>query len=88
MSVVHSIASTAVTAVLAVGVPSGASPAAGDPVLTPQERCAVRAALASGDARRVRVAGEVVRGEAGALALADPWILHHHGLDTSRTCRA
>jgi hypothetical protein len=36
----------------------------------------------------VRIAHEVLNGDAGALALADPGILHHHGLDTTRWCRS
>jgi hypothetical protein len=55
-----------------------------DDVLTADDLCAVRAALASGDARRERAARDVLAGSAGVLALADPWILHHHGVNTAR----
>ena len=74
--------------------PSRAPPVAGtygaqrstDDALTADDLCAVRAALASGDPRRERAAREVLAGSAGVLALADPWILHHHGLNTARGC--
>jgi hypothetical protein len=58
----------------------GASPGA----LTATEGAAVVEALAHGDSRQRRIAIEVAAGEAGASALADPAILHHHGIDTSR----
>jgi hypothetical protein len=81
----HTIGSIAVTAVLAVGIPSlGADPS---PRLSVEDRCVISAALESGDPRRMRIAHEVLRGEAGVLALADPWILHHHRVDTTRPCR-
>ena len=57
-----------------------------DDVLTADDLCAVRAALGSGDPRRVRAARDVLAGSAGVLALADPWVLHHHGLNTARGC--
>jgi hypothetical protein len=63
----------------------GAQRSTGD-VLTAEDLCAVRAALGSGDARRERVAREVLAGSAGALALGDPSILHHHGLNTAARC--
>jgi hypothetical protein len=67
-----------------MGTPSfGAEPPAG---LTAEDRCAISAALESGDPRRVRIAREVLRGNAGVVALGDPWILHHHHVDTSRPC--
>jgi hypothetical protein len=59
-----------------------------DDVLTADDLCAVRAALASGDARRERAARDVLAGSAGVLALADPWVLHHHGVNTARACVA
>jgi hypothetical protein len=80
----HTIGSIAVTAVLAVGTPSGGGDFPSG--FSAEERCVITAALQSGDPRRVRIAGEVLRGEAGILALADPWILHHHGVDTTRPC--
>ena len=51
--------------------------------LTAAERAAVVAALSSRDAGTRRQAEQVAEGRAGALALADPAILHHHGVDTS-----
>jgi hypothetical protein len=63
----------------------GAQRTTGD-VLTADDLCAVRAALGSGDARRERVAREVLAGSAGVLALGDPWILHHHGVNTAPGC--
>ena len=79
------IGSIAVTAVLAVGTPSmGADPPSG---LSAEDRCVVDVALESDDLRRVRIAREVLRGDAGVVALAGPWILHHHHLDTTRPCR-
>ena len=63
----------------------GAQRTTGD-VLSADDLCAVRAALASGDARRERVAREVLAGSAGALALGDPWVLHHHGVNTAPGC--
>jgi hypothetical protein len=63
----------------------GAQRSTGD-VLTADDLCAVRAALGSGDARRERVAREVLAGSAGTLALGDPSILHHHGLNTAPGC--
>ena len=80
----HTIGSIAVAAVLAVGIPStGADSPSG---LSAEDRCVVSAALESGDPRRVRIAHEVLGGDAGVVALADPWILHHHRVDTSRPC--
>jgi hypothetical protein len=81
----HTIGSIAVTAVLAAGTPSTAA----DPPfgLSVEDRRDVQAALESGDPRRVRIAREVLRGDAGVLALPDPWILRHHRLDTTRPCR-
>jgi hypothetical protein len=83
--VVHTIASVAATAVLATGTPSVGTVPDGTG-LTAEDVCVVQAALDSGDPRRVRIAREVLRGEAGVVALADPWILHHHQVDTSRPC--
>jgi hypothetical protein len=61
------------------------SPARAFPgALTTAERAAVAAALTSPDPRRQRIARQVAAGQAGASALADPQILHHHGVDTSR----
>ena len=51
--------------------------------LTAAERAAVVAALSSRDADTRRRAEQVAEGRAGAVALADPAILHHHGVDTS-----
>ena len=51
--------------------------------LTAAERAAVVAALGSRDATVRRRAVYVAEGRAGALALADPAILHHYGVDTS-----
>ena len=51
--------------------------------LTAAERAAVVAALSSRDAGTRRRAEQVAEGRAGATALADPAILHHHGVDTS-----
>ena len=51
--------------------------------LTAAERAAVTAALGSNDDRVRRLAASVAAGEAGALALGDPGILHHHGVDTA-----
>jgi hypothetical protein len=53
--------------------------------LTADERAAVSAALASDDERTRGLAVSVAAGEAGVSALADPAILHHHGVDTSET---
>lgn len=50
--------------------------------LTAREQAAVSAALEAPDARTRQRAGSVAAGEAGASALGDPAILHHHGLDT------
>ena len=80
----HTIGSIAVTAVLAIGTPPGDGDFPSG--FSAEERCVITAALHSGDPRRVRIAREVLRGEAGVVALADPWILHHHRLDTSRPC--
>jgi hypothetical protein len=52
-------------------------------MLTAPEQAAVVAALSRGDSRQRRIASQVAAGEAGASALADPAILHHHGIDTS-----
>jgi hypothetical protein len=41
-------------------------------------------ALSHGDSRQRRIAVKVAAGKAGASALADPAILHHHRTDTSR----
>jgi hypothetical protein len=80
----YTIGSIAVTAVLAVGtLATGADPPSG---LSADDRCVINVALRSGDPRRVRIAREVLWGDAGVLALADPWILHHHGVDTTRPC--
>lgn len=51
--------------------------------LAGSERAAVNVALGSPDARTRRLAVSVAAGQAGALALADPSILHHHGLNTA-----
>ena len=51
--------------------------------LSVSEQAAVYAALASGDPRLARIAEDVAAGRAGALALADPGVLRHHGVDTS-----
>jgi hypothetical protein len=56
--------------------------------LTRSERAAVAAALTAGDPRIRLIAREVAAGRAGASALADPAILHHHQLDTSRATAA
>jgi hypothetical protein len=64
----------------------GAIPAVANPfpgTLTAGERAAVAAALASRDARIRRLAASVATGEAGASALAEPAIRHHHGVDTA-----
>ena len=90
MRVFHTVTPAVLFAVIAAvtpGVASGRSAVLEEVPLTQAQQCAVRAALASGDARRVRIARAVLRGEAGAIALADPWILHHHHLATSATCR-
>jgi hypothetical protein len=52
--------------------------------LTAMEQAAVVGALSGGDARQHRIASQVAAAQAGASALADPAILHHHGVDTSR----
>ena len=65
----------------------GAQRSTDDP-LSADDLCAVRAALSSGDPRRERAARDVLAGNAGVLALADPWILHHHGVNTARGCVA
>jgi hypothetical protein len=71
------------------GAPAAADEPRSEPgiALTPAQTCAVAAAKQSGDPRQFRIAREVLRGKAGVVALADPWILHHHRLDTSRQCR-
>jgi hypothetical protein len=51
--------------------------------LSVSEQAAVYAALASGDSRLERIAVEVAAGRAGVSALADPRVLHNHGVDTS-----
>lgn len=51
--------------------------------LAASERAAVKAALGSPDARTRRLAVSVGAGEAGALALAGPAALHHHGVNTA-----
>jgi len=81
----HTIGSIAVTAIVTIGTLSMSADA--PPGLSAEDRCVIRAGLESGDPRRVRIAQEVLRGEAGLLALADPWILHHHRVDTTRPCR-
>jgi hypothetical protein len=52
--------------------------------LTATEQAAVVAALSHRDPRQRRIAIQVATGDAGPSALADPAILHHHGIDTSR----
>jgi hypothetical protein len=86
--VAHTIVSVAATAAFAVGTPSvGTVPdGSAHDGLSAEDVCVVQAALDSGDPRRVRIAREVLRGQAGVVALADPWILHHHRVDTSRPC--
>ena len=88
MFVAHTIVSIAATAVLAAGTPSiGTAPdGPAHDGLSAEDVCIVKGALDSGDPRRVRIAREVLRGQAGVVALADPWILHHHRIDTSRPC--
>lgn len=56
--------------------------------LIADERAMIAAGLASRDSRIQRIAGSVARGETGALALADPWILHHHGVNTADQSRS
>ena len=51
--------------------------------LTAGERAAVTAALRSPDAQTPRLAIAVAAGEAGSLALAEPSVLHHHGVDAA-----
>jgi hypothetical protein len=46
------------------------------------ERASVNAALRSTDTRIHEIAESIAAGEAGALALGDPQVLHHHGLNT------
>jgi hypothetical protein len=53
-------------------------------LLTATEQAAVIEALLHGDSRQRHIASQVAAGVAGASALADPAILHHHGVDTSR----
>jgi hypothetical protein len=53
--------------------------------LTAGERAAVAKALASRDARNRDIAASVAAGQAGALALADPATLYHHGVNTAAT---
>ena len=66
-------------------LPKTAQPAQAWPgELTAGERAAVVAALGSSEPRGRGVALEVAAGEAGALALGDPSVLHHHGVDTGR----
>jgi hypothetical protein len=52
--------------------------------LTDTEQAAVITALSQGGSRQRRIARQVAAGKAGPSALADPAILHHHGIDTSR----
>ena len=52
--------------------------------LTAAERATAAEALTSPDSRRQRIGQQVAAGQAGASALANPTILHHHGVDTSR----
>ena len=86
------VAALAVTGVLAATelagedgsaptVPAPAHAWPGGP--TAGERAAVTAALRSPDARRHRIAIAVAAGEAGSLALAEPSVLHHHGVDAA-----
>jgi hypothetical protein len=90
MSLAHRSAFSVLAVALSLTAVGSATAADQQPdtgvVLTPAQQCAVRSALQSGDPRRARIAQEVLGGEAGTLALADPWILHHHRLDTSRSC--
>jgi hypothetical protein len=66
-------------------LPKAAKPAQAWPgELTAGERAAVNAALGSTGPRGQSVALEVAAGEAGALALGDPSVLHHHGVNTGR----
>ena len=66
-------------------LPKAAQPARAWPgELTAGERAAVDAALGSTGPRGRAVALEVAAGEAGALALGDPSVLHHHGVNTGR----
>jgi hypothetical protein len=51
--------------------------------LTAGERAAVTAALGSPDAQTHSLAIAVAAGEAGSLALAEPSVLHHHGVDAA-----
>lgn len=51
--------------------------------LVASERAAIEAALGSPDPRTRRLAVSVAAGEAGALALADGSVLHHHGVNTA-----
>jgi hypothetical protein len=92
MSLAHRSALTVLAVALSLAAIDNATAADQQPdagvVLAPAQQCAVRSALQSGDPRRARIAREVLGGEAGTLALADPWILHHHRLDTSQWCRA
>jgi hypothetical protein len=81
------IASVSIIVTL-VGAPGDDRPQpqrmAGSTTLTATEQAAVVAALTHGDPRQRRIAIQVATGEAGPSALADPAILHHHGIDTSR----
>jgi len=81
----QTIGSIALTAVIAAGSPSAGAGLPVDPFA--EDRCVISAALESGDLRRVRIANEVLRGDAGVLALADAWIMHHHRVNTTRPCR-
>jgi hypothetical protein len=51
--------------------------------LTAAERASVTAALGSTDARSRELAESVAAGEAGALALGDPRVLHNHHVNTA-----
>jgi hypothetical protein len=91
-ALVATIGSLAATVSIIVAFAGGASddrpspqqlPTAG--TLTAQEEAAVVEALSQGDSRQRRIAIQVAAGEAGASALADPGILHHHRVDTSAT---
>lgn len=90
MAVGGGVAIVAVTVVLvsAGGAPApvtrAAPPTASTSVdFSVSEQAAVYAALASGDSRLERIAVEVAAGRAGVSALADPRVLHNHGVDTS-----
>ncbi len=87
------VATVAATAALVVpgGAPAPVTRAAPSKAAVPSadlsvsEQAAVYAALASGKPRLERIAVEVGAGRTGVSALADPRVLHNHGLDTSTT---